>query len=72
VSVTAPEKIWLSMTTHTHPDGTLVATAHLPDGRVLRVVGVQRRDFSYFAEDQQAVPGPCEELDHTLRWMGLR
>jgi hypothetical protein len=65
----------IEMTTHTHPDGTVVATVHLSDGRVLRVVGVRRREFSsssFFEEDEQHVPGPCEELDRTLRWMGLR
>jgi hypothetical protein len=43
------------MTTHTCPDGALIASIALPDGRVLRVVG--HRD---------KVPHPCGELFKTL------
>ena len=63
----------MKITTHTHPDGSVVATAELPDGRVLRVVGARARRLP---EDEyveaRRTREPHDELYKTLFLLGWR
>jgi hypothetical protein len=61
-------------TTHLHPDGSVVATVELPDGRVLRVVGQRaKRDHggNEFVEARRTRE-PYDELYKTLFLLGWR
>jgi hypothetical protein len=70
---------WPTVRTHIHPDGTVVASVTLDDGRVLRVVGEAPRprpwdkNFlgSMYEESQDLIKGPCKELWNTLFLMLL-
>lgn len=66
----------MKATTHVHPDGSVVATAELPDGRVLRVVGVRAgrastREGQEYLEARR-VREPYDELYKTLFLLGWR
>lgn len=68
----------MKTTTHMHPDGSVVATAELPDGRVLRVIGARARPAIIrdptgheFAEARRKRE-PHDELYKTLFLLGWR
>jgi hypothetical protein len=62
--------------THEHPDGSVVVTAELSDGRVLRVVGVRptrasTREGQEYLEARRKQE-PYDELYKTLFLLGWR
>lgn len=63
---------------HVHPDGSVVATAELPDGRVLRVVGLcagRQRGISDDLHEGREIRRkrePYDEIYKTLFLLGWR
>jgi len=66
VSIVSHARPW---TTHVHPDGSVIATVKLRDGRVLRVVGARVGAIEYRSEnevihafrDKKRKQEPCAE-----------